>query len=226
VLLEIGGRTLLEWHALRLRDVGVSDVIIVTGHLHEQIARILPTIAARFSVRMTELVNDRFVEGSALSFAVALPAMEREHEPILLMDADVLYPGEMLRRLIDSPNATALLLDREYSTQDDDPVLVPVKNGRPFDFRKQWTGEADFVGESIGFFKLGPDDLPMLIGETRARSGGENVRDSYDDVLRELVVAGRFSHVDVTGTPWTEIDFPGDLERARTIVLPLIERLS
>ena len=226
VLLEIGGRTLLEWHAVRLRDTGISEVALVTGHLREQIARALPAIASRYQLTFSELVNERFVEGSALSLAAALPAFEKQPEPILLMDADVLYPGEMLRRLLDSRSSTALLLDREYSTQDDDPVLVPVKDGRPFDFRKQWTGEADFVGESIGFFKIGPGDLPTLIAETRARSAGENVRDSYDDVLRELVIGGRFSHVDVTGLPWTEIDFPDDLVRARDVVLPAIERLS
>jgi choline kinase len=226
VLLEVGGRTLLEWHALRLHDAGIKDVVIVTGFLREQIGGVLPAIASRFAVNLRELTNERFVEGSVLSFNAALHEFEKQHEPILLMDADVLYPGEMLRRLIDSPHPTALLLDREYSTQDDDPVLVPVKNGRPFDFRKQWTGEADFVGESIGFFKIGPADLPMLITETRARSAAENVRDSYDDILRELVIARRFSHVDVTGLPWTEIDFPDDLVRARDVVLPAIERLS
>jgi choline kinase len=226
VLLNVGGRTLLEWHALRLRDVGITELVIVTGFLRERIAQVLPAIASQFALTVTELVNDRFVEGSALSFNAALPEIEQQNKPILLMDADVLYPGEMLRRLIDSRGSTALLLDREYSTQDDDPVLVPVRNGRPFDFRKQWAGEADFVGESIGFFKIGPEDSPMLIAGTRARSVGGNVPDSYDDVLRELVIADRFSHVDVTGLPWTEIDFPEDLVRAREVVLPAIERLA
>ena len=119
--------------------------------------------------------------------------------------------------------ATALLLDREYSTSDDDPVLVPVKNGRPFEFRKKWTGEADLVGESIGFFKIAPEDLPMLIDETRARAAGREVRDSYDEVLRALVLADRFGYNDVTGMPWTEIDFPQDIWHARDVVLPALE---
>ena len=41
ILLEFGGRTLLEWHVLRLREVGVREVILVTGYLREQIARVL-----------------------------------------------------------------------------------------------------------------------------------------------------------------------------------------
>src|SRR5207248_7815384 len=94
-------------------------------------------------------------------------------EPLLWMDADVFYPTGMLDRLTESVHGTALLLDREFSTNDDDPMLVPVKNGRPIDFRKHWRGEADFVGESIGFFKIAPTDFPLLIKETEARSRGD-----------------------------------------------------
>jgi choline kinase len=226
VLLEFGGRTLLEWHALRLREVGVAEVVLVTGYLREQIARVLPEIGARHGVNIRELVNDRFHEGSVLSLAVALLEIEGAGEPILLMDADVLYPRQMLGRLISSSHPTALLLDRNYSTNDDDPVLVPVKEGRPFEFRKEWTGQADFVGESIGLFKIAPGDLPMLIGETRARSAGSDIRDSYDDVLRAMVLADRFGFEDVTSLPWTEIDFPEDISRARDDVLPQIERAN
>ncbi len=224
VLLEFGGRTLLEWHAVRLREVGVTEVVLVAGYRREQIARVLPEISARYGLSIRELINDRFHEGSVLSVAAALPELEGSREPILLMDADVLYPGEMLDRLISSSHQTALLLDRNYATNDDDPVLVPVKDGRPFEFRKEWTGQADFVGESIGFFKIAPDDLPMLIEETRARSAGSDIRDSYDDVLRAMVLADRFGFEDVTSLPWMEIDFPEDISRARDEVLPQIER--
>ena len=226
ILLEFGGRTLLEWHAVRLREVGVHDLVLVTGFMREQVAQVLPEISARHGVNIRELTNERFHEGSVLSLAAALPELEESRDPILLMDADVLYPVEMLDRLINSSHPTALLLDRDYSTRDDDPVLVPVKDGRPFEFQKRWAGEADFVGESIGFFKIGPDDLPMLIEETRARSAGSDVGDSYDDVLCAMVLADRFGHEDVTGLPWTEIDFPEDLSRARDEVLPQIERAT
>lgn len=225
VLLEIGGRTLLEWHAQRLSEAGIRNVVIVTGHLREQIARVLPGLEQRYGVAMREIVNERFHEGSVLSLLASVPEIAGARDPVLLMDADVLYPAQILRRLIDSAHATALLIDREFSTADDDPVLVPVRNGRPFEFRKQWTGEAELLGESVGFFKLSADDLPLLIDETRARTSGNNCTESYDDVLRALVLADRFGFEDVTGTPWTEIDFPEDLVSAREEVLPAIEQL-
>jgi choline kinase len=142
------------------------------------------------------------------------------------MDGDVLYPAEFLRRLTDSPHPTALLIDRDYSTVDDDPVLVPINNGRPFDFIKKWQGKAEQIGESIGFFKVSPDDLPDLIRLTQNTSAGEGRAASYDDVLRKLVQGGRFGHEDVTGLPWTEIDFPRDVERAALEILPAIAKLQ
>ena len=224
ILLEFGGKTLLEWHALRLREAGVREVVLVTGHLREQVAEVLPDICARHDVALREIVNPRFHEGSLLSLKVSLPEIEESSEPLLLMDADVFYPTGMLDRLTESVHGTALLLDREFSTNDDDPMLVPVKNGRPIDFRKHWRGEADFVGESIGFFKIAPTDFPLLIKETEARSRGSSCADSYDDVLRTLVLAGRFGYEDVTGLRWIEIDFPADVIRARHQLVPMIVR--
>lgn len=224
ILLEFGGRTLLEWHALRLREAGMREVVLVTGHLREQIVALLPEICARHDIAVREIVNPRFHEGSLLSLKVSLPEIQDSSEPLLLMDADVFYPTGMLDRLIRSAHGTALLLDRKFSTGDDDPMLVPVKNGRPIDFRKRWSGDAEFVGESIGFFKIAPADFPLLINETQARSRGSSCTDSYDDVLRTLVLAGRFGYEDVTGLPWIEIDFPADVVHARNQLVPAIVR--
>jgi len=226
ILLEFGGRTLLEWHALRLREAGVREVVLVTGHLRDQIAEMLPGVRARYDVALREIVNPRFHEGSLLSLKVSLPEIEDSSEPVLLMDADVLYPTGMLNRLIRSAHGTALLLDREFTTDNDDPMLVPVKNGRPIDFRKQWSGDAEVVGESIGFFKIAPADFPLLIKETQARSRDSICADSYDDVLRALVLAGRFGYEDVTGVPWIEIDFPADVIHARNQLVPMIVRYA
>jgi hypothetical protein len=82
ILLDVGGRTLLEWHARRLREVGITDVVLVTGHQREQITRALPPIAERYGLTVTERVNERFTEGSVLSVAAALPDIEEGDEPL------------------------------------------------------------------------------------------------------------------------------------------------
>jgi choline kinase len=225
LLIPFGGRSLLDWHLQRLRETGFDEVVVVTGYLREPLEASLVTLGKHHGLRTRALANPDYFEGSVISFATALPELEHQGDPLLLMDGDVLYPAAMLRRLWNSPHPSALLVDRDYSTADDDPVLVPMRAGRPFEFRKKWTGQADSVGESIGFFKVDPRDLPKLIEETRRRLVGASRQDSYDEVLRTLVLDGRFAAVDVTGLPWTEIDFPADADRAENEVLAAILRL-
>jgi len=225
VLLEFGGQSLLERHVMFLAHLGVPKLSIVTGHLREQIQAALPALATRYGIEIAEFYNADFAEGSALSMHASLPALEAAKERVLLMDGDVLYDHRMLKGLLDSTHRTALLVDRGYSTADDDPVLVPMRNGKPFDFVKRWRGEADSIGESVGFFKIGQPELPLLISETRTRADGAGRAESYDDILRVLVKAGLFGAVDVTGVPWTEIDFPQDIHYAKSVVLPALQSI-
>jgi choline kinase len=228
ILLEFAGKSLLERHVQCLREVGIRHLTIVTGYQHELIQQALPALRRLYGMELEQLINSHYTEGSILSLATSISVLQTlaRNQPVLLMDGDVLYPAEILRQLVDSPHPTALLIDRDYSMADDDPVLVPIINGRPFDFIKKWRGEAEQIGESIGFFKVSPDDLPDLISFTQSMSAGKGRSASYDDVLRKLVQAGRFGHEDVTGLPWTEIDFPQDVERATLEILPAIEKLQ
>lgn len=223
VLIEFGGRSLLERHVASLAKFAISKVYIVTGYLREQVQVVLPTLSRQWGVPIEEIYNPDYLEGSALSMQVSLPVIEATRGSILLMDGDVLYHSSILRALIQSDHRSALLVDTSFSKADEDPVLVPMKGGVPFDFMKMWKGESETVGESIGFFKLDERDIPRLVYETRLRSVGSRRSESYDEVLRALVRAGCFASIDVTGVPWTEIDFPSDLVRAEREILPALD---
>lgn len=223
ILIQMGGKSLLERHVLHLKELGIERVAIVTGHQAHKIREVLSDLRARYQLELVEIYNQEFTAGSALSMFASLDELRYAKEPVLLMDGDVLYHYTILKRLVHSPHSTVLLIDRAFETVDDDPVLVPIRNARPIDFVKKWKGEADELGESIGFFKVGVSDLPWLVAETLKRTEGLGRLDSYDDILRALVLEGRFCFEDVTGMAWTEIDFPHDLEKAAKCVLPAIQ---
>jgi choline kinase len=222
VLIEFDGETLLARHCRRLAAAGVTELVVVTGHRRELLAEALCRHAPAHGLLPVELFNADFAEGSVLSMAVSLPVLEAERAPFFVMDADVLYGPALLPRLRASAHRSALLVDRNFSVADDDPVLVPLRGGRPFDFVKKWRGECDALGESVGFFKLDPAEVPLLAAETRARLAGARRRESLDDVLRVLVQRGRLGAEDITGEPWTEIDFPEDVAFANAEVLPRV----
>lgn len=227
VLLDFEGKTLLERHVMILKKVGVSKLYLVTGHLRENVQAVMPELSQRYGITLEELFNPDFTEGSILSMHASFPALVNVSDSVLIMDGDVLYDARMLQRLLDSPHRTALLVDRDYSTVDDDPVLVPLRSGKPFEFVKKWKPapgqSADAVGESVGFFKIHSADLPHLIRETCARTSGTARAESYDEALRALVKNGHFGAEDVTGLPWTEIDFPHDLDYAAKFILPALQ---
>lgn len=222
VLLEFGGKSLLERHVMLLKQVGVQALHVVTGHARELVAGRFAELSARYGLGISEIHNQDFTEGSVLSMNVSLPVLKRSKDPVLLMDGDVLYDARMLKRLVESRSRSALLIDRNYSTADDDPVLVPVRGGRPFDYVKKWKGLADAVGESVGFLKVAVEDLPVLIEDASARSARSR-SDSLDDVLRMMVQRDVFGAEEVTGLPWTEIDFPQDMEYAEKVVFPALQ---
>jgi choline kinase len=226
LLLEFGGRSLLEWHLRRLLEIGVRSVFVVTGHEHRQIESAMNKLRQKYRVELQELYNPDFCEGSVLSMMVSLSEVQKTTGQIYLMDGDVLYERRLLQVLAESKHPSALLLDRGYSTLDDDPVLVPVRGGRPVEFMKGWKGEADFVGESVGFFKLDAADIPLLVHETCARVAGPRRLESLDEVLRALVRQNRFGFEEITGLRWTEIDFPHDIEFAENKVLPHLLELE
>jgi choline kinase len=225
ILLEFGGLTLLERHVRLLAKNGISRVFVVTGHRRERIAETLPEISRRAGIPVIEVFNPAFTEGSVLSVHISIPWLRASRGTVLVMDGDVLYDQRMLERLLESKDRSALLLDRTYSTDDDDPVLVPVRSGRPFEFRKGWRGQADLVGESIGFFKMHPEELEALIQDTCARAEGSGRGVSYDEAIRTLVKADRLGYVDVTGLPWTEVDFETDIDYGRDTILPQLLKL-
>ncbi len=224
VLIEVGGKTLLRRHVENLWAAGVADIVVVTGYRAEDVEIEIARIRALFpKVALRAVRNDAFAEGSALSVHAALPYLTEEAAPLLLMDGDVLYGPALLRRLVESPERTCLLLDRDCALDEDDPVLVPVRAGRPSDFTKGYRGPYEAIGESVGFFKIDRADVPRLVEATRARAAPERRKETLEDIVRDLVREGRFGFEDITGASWVEIDFPEDLARARDVVLPAIE---
>jgi len=225
-LLEFGGKTLLRRHAENLEAIGVQDLVVVTGWRHEKILDEIARIASHRALRLSPVRNDEFRDGSALSVFAAVPYMRVDAAPLLLMDGDVLYGPEMLQRLVRSKHETCLLIDRACELDEMDPVLVPIRAGRPFDFRKGYQGPWEAIGESIGFFKIGARDVPRFVEAACARTASGRHQETLEDIVQELVREGRFGFEDVTGEPWIEIDFPQDIERAEKEILPALEAES
>ena len=144
--------------------------------------------------------------------------------PVLLMDADVLYCGELVERLVNSTHRNCLLIDRGFDPGDE-PVKVCVRDGQIVEFRKWLSADYDFCGESVGFFKLSAGMAAKIIVQTDLYLSQGRRLEPYEETIRDVLLTsprGAFAFEDITGMPWIEIDFAVDIERANAEVLPRI----
>ena len=221
ILLEFGGRTLLERHLAAMRSCGVEDVGITVGHGRELIEAEVARLGWRDRVSFVH--NPRFREGSLVSLW-AQSARLREGRPLLLMDGDVLYDSRMLARLVAAPGENVLLVDRDIEPGDE-PVKICFRGGRIVDFRKRPVHAHDWHGESVGFFRFSGAGAAALADRCAAYVEEGRVDLEYEEAIRDLILADpdRFGAADVTALPWIEIDFEADVVRARAEILPFLE---
>ncbi len=105
-MLEIAGETLIERQMGLLRSAGVTDIHIVGGYLHEQIR------ASGASV----LVNPDYATcRTAHSIMLARGQMPGGAK-CLIVYADILFDRQIVDRVLESPHAITLVIDRAYQT--------------------------------------------------------------------------------------------------------------
>ena len=217
VMLEFGGQSLLARHLRALQAAGLRRVSIVVGFAAGHIRAAVAASGTTLDVTLIE--NPHYREGSVVSLWAARAVLRRGC-PVVLMDGDVLYDDRLMARLIAGAAPNVLLLDREIEPGDE-PVKLCIRDGRIVDFRKRPTEAHDWHGESVGFFRFAPDAAAELAD--RAERYVETARRSmeYEEPIRDMMMAsaaGRFGFEDVSGLPWTEIDFPEDVAKAAALV--------
>ena len=143
------------------------------------------------------------------------------------MDADVLYEFSILASLVDAKRSDLLLIDRNF-VPGDEPVKICLKQNRVVEFRKavDATLDYDIVGESVGFFRFSPRMGALLMDAAHGYLESGQREAPCEEAIRDVVLAHQddFDVCDVTGKKWIEIDFPEDIERAETDILPAIDR--
>lgn len=223
-LLRFDGITLLERHLRMLDAAGVTEVVLALGFQPEQVKAELDRLGR--SPHPEIVLNPRYELGSVLTVHTVADALTRGGD-VLLMDADVLYDERILAALVAGDSANRLLIDRDFETGDE-PVKLCLRDGVPVELRKQVAvGLAyDTIGESVGFFRFSEQTARRLAQIVAGYVERNQEKMPHEEAVRDLLLEGghAFEIADVTGAPWLEIDFPGDVVRARDEVLPQLRR--
>jgi choline kinase len=219
-LIDVGGMTLLSRALRALAAVKVSEVWVVVGYRHDLITAELNRCPSPVSVVCVR--NDAFLRGSVRSLWAAREALTSE---ALVMDADVLFPVPLLRRLVQSPHGNCVLGDPRSSFSGEEMMLT-IHGDRVWDITRGVRDPSQVLGEGVGFYKLDRLAAHFLRGLLEEWMARGRDHEEYEEAFRILFKSCVFGYELVGDLPWTEIDFPEDINKAEHMVWPQIQALE
>ena len=211
-LLEVGGRPLILHQLEALADHGVGPVLVVVGHQADDVQAVIGD-------RAEVILNDRFAETNSLYSLWLARAWIKG--PFVLLNCDLFFDPRILDQILEEPG-NVLAYD-STSSRGREQTKVAIKQRRVVDLGKDLP-PSSARGESLGMLKFEADGARAMMetADHLIRDGQENawVIEATRAVCGQAPIYG----VNIAGHPWTEIDFPYDLDVARREVWPAIWR--
>ena len=219
-LLRVGGKTLIGRIIDGLAEHGITDVVVVTGHLAEDLEGALT--AAYPDLRFTFVRNLRYRETNNIySLALAFESIALDDD-ILLIESDLVYEPAVLRRILESRHPNVALVDRFRSGMDGTVVTVadqlirsiipPHLQGPSFDFSDKY--------KTLNIYKFSRQFCASVFKQLLGyytKAIDDNCY--YELILGILIYVGQAQiHAEILdGETWAELDDPNDLRVAEFV---------
>lgn len=222
-LIDLSGRSMLEWQLLALEAAGVREAVVVTGFRDEKIDRAVERNAPPL-LRVRTLFNPFFKLADNLA-SCWLARAELSAGPCLILNGDTLFEPEIARRLLSAPPAPITVTIDRKGAYDADDMKVCTQGTQLKAIGKKLTAE-ETNGESIGFLRFEPAGAASFVAEIeRTMRTPEGPGLWYLSAIHRLANAGVDVRVaSIEGLEWGELDFPVDLERNREIAAGWMQR--
>jgi choline kinase len=213
-LLELSGRTLLEWQLDALAASGIGEVTVVTGFHHDLVTQV---IAARASARgrVQTLFNPFYQVADNLGSVWM--ARQRFAGETLLLNGDTLVPPSLIARVLDGATAPiTVTVDRKAAYDADDMKVL--RDGDRLVRIGKLLGADECNAESIGLLAFrGEGSASFVAAVDRAMHTAEGTTSWYLRVIDQIAATGIVGTVSIEGERWQEVDYLTDLEAARAL---------
>lgn len=214
-LLDLAGRSMLEWQLCGLAAAGVREAVVVTGFGAEQVERAIERHAPP-QLRVRTFFNPFFKLADNLASCWMVRA--ELAGPCLILNGDTLFEPEIARRLLAAPSAPITVTIDRKPAYDADDMKVSTAGERLTAIGKKLAA-SEVSGESIGFLRFEPEGAASFVAEIeRTMRTPEGPGLWYLSAIHRLAGSGADVRVvSIEGLEWGELDFPADLVRTRAI---------
>ncbi|MAG08772.1 hypothetical protein CMO89_04815 [Candidatus Woesearchaeota archaeon] len=208
-LLKVGEKTIIERQIDNLTEIGIKDILVVTGYLKEEIEGFLKD-------RVRYAFFPDFAKTNNLHTLYSI--RDELDSDFICLFSDVLLGKEPLMELMNNDDDFCLLVHNKEVLEG--TMRVKIKNGSVYDIGGHIPpeeGEANFIGVA----KFSKKAAKLLAEEMEGMIKGENhINDYYTMALPGLAEKGyKISFINMDDKPWIEIDTKDDLDRARGMEL-------
>lgn len=208
-LIEVGGRTLLDWQISALRGAGVDRIAIVTGWQGEQLAS--------YGTELFE--NLRWAETNMV-MSLACATLWLNADRCVVSYSDIFYRSTAMQALLKAPGDIAITYDpdwlqiwsRRFENPLTDAETFRIDNaGKIIEIGGRPSSINEIKGQFMGLLRFDPNGWATV--ENIVQKFPKKIQDKLDmtGLLQHLIAAGVVVHGVPTNGPWGEIDSVSDL---------------
>ncbi len=217
-MIEFNGRSLIEWQIEALKASGIEHIVVVTGFRTQRLESHLSGVRG---VKLDTLFNPFYQVADNLgSCWIAREAMDQD---FIILNGDTIVSDEIVQTLKKGarwPITVTVGIKDEY---DEDDMKVHREGERLMSIGKR-LGADVANAESIGMLAFRGDGVGIFRQQVeRMMRTPEGVERWYLRAIDMIATEHEVGTVSIKGLDWAEVDFPKDLDDARTLTARWVE---
>jgi choline kinase len=210
-LIQLSGKTLLDWQLDALQAAGLRDIVVVTGFRDD----LVDAVAGRREGVRTMFNPFYHVADNLGSVWMARAELAGD---TLLLNGDTLLSERLLACVLDAETGPIAVTVDEKQSYDADDMKVLRDGDRLLRIGKALEA-GQYNAESIGLLAFRGDGAATFAAQVdRMMRWPDGTRRWYLRVIDQLALDGAdIRVVPITGEQWQEVDFPEDVEKAKIL---------
>lgn len=209
-LVELRGKTLLDWQLDALQAAGIRDIAIVTGYKRELLA----------GRGLVEFHNPRWAETQMVS-SLACAEAWLTAEPCIVSYSDIFYSPAAVLSLMQSPVALAVTYDPNWLALWTQRFGDPLLDAETFRLNPDHTvaeignkpkSVAEVQGQYMGLLRFAPEGWAEVVRIRSSMTLEQCDRMHMTGTLQKVIESGRLNVFAVPYSDvWGEVDSQADL---------------
>lgn len=228
-MVEVNGETMIEKSLRNLDNLGIlKKIIFVVGYEGDKLIEYINTLGIKTPIEYIE--NDIYYKTNNI-YSLYLAKDRLLEDDTLLLESDLVYEESVLRKIVDNPYPSLVLVSKFESWMDGTCITLDENDNITSFFGKK---EFDFAGtkeyyKTVNIYKFSKEFsivhyVPFL--EAYCKALGHN--EYYEQVLKVITFLDNpeIKACRLGGEKWYEIDDVQDLDIAETLFASKAQKLE